>query len=309
MKKSTAFIISILFVLSCGFLFAEEGVQEGDATMCPAGLFPDRGYYGASDSFAVGSIVKVTNKSNSKSVDVYIVDKSDSFMVLSYDAALKIGIKRKNSSVVQVSVIRATTAAKSEKQQDKIVPVAKKSYQLLPDGVEVSKEQTPAPAQEKAQEKEKPAPFPVPVQKSAPAPAATASKNAPAPAVRPEATPVTHDDEEAVFENIQDKVVAFIAADDVDQNAAKYLSAETVGKSLPKPAGHFYVQLGFFSSIDNAEQIAYTVQTTYPVLIVSKEMTTYVGYRVLAGPVPQADKEDVLGDFRDAGFPDAFAIF
>ena len=307
MKKSTAFIISILFVLSCGFLFAEDGVQEGDATMCPAGLFPDRGYYGASDSFAVGSIVKVTNKSTSKSVDVYIVDKSDSFMVLSYDAALKIGIKRKNSATVQVSVIRAATAAKNEKQQDKIVPVAKKSYQLLPDGVEVSKEQPPAPAQEKAQEK--PAPFPVPVQKSAPAPAATASKNAPAPAVRPEATPVTHDDEEAVFENIQDKVVAFIAADDVDQDAAKYVSAETVGKSLPKPAGHFYVQLGFFSSIDNAEQVAYTVQTTYPVLIVSKEMTTYVGYRVLSGPVPLADKEDVLGDFRDAGFPDAFAIF
>ena len=112
-----------------------------------------------------------------------------------------------------------------------------------------------------------------------------------------------------MFENIKDKVVAFIAADDVDQNAAKYVSADTVGKSLPKPAGTFYVQLGFFSSLDNAEQIAYTVQTSYPVLIVSKEMSTYVGYRVLAGPAPLADKEDVLGDFRDAGFPDAFAIF
>ena len=75
MKKSTAFIICILLVLCCGFLAADEAVKEGDATMCPAGLFPDRGYYGASDSFAVGSIVKVTNKSNSKSVDVYIVDK------------------------------------------------------------------------------------------------------------------------------------------------------------------------------------------------------------------------------------------
>ena len=298
MKKSTAFIISILFVLCYGFLFAEEGVQEGDATMCPAGLFPDRGYYGASDSFAVGRIVKVTNKANSKSVDVYIVDKSDSFMVLSYDAALKIGIKRKNSSTVQVSVVRAASAAKSEKQQDKIVPVAKKSYQLLPDGVGVAKEPAPAQAQAPAPEKEKPAPFPVPVQKSAPAPA-----------VRPTAAPVTQEDEEAVFEDIKDKVVAFIAADDVDQNAAKYVSAETVGKSLPKPAGHFYVQLGFFSSLDNAEQIAYTVQTTYPVLIVSKEMTTYVGYRVLAGPVPTSEKEDALGDFRDAGFPDAFAIF
>ena len=112
-----------------------------------------------------------------------------------------------------------------------------------------------------------------------------------------------------MFESIKDKVVAFIAADDVNPNTARYVSADTVGKSLPKPAGTFYVQLGFFSSLDNAEQIAYTVQTSYPVLIVSKEMTTYVGYRVLAGPAPVADKEDVLGDFRDAGFPDAFASF
>ena len=292
MKKSTAFIICILLVLCCGFLSADEAVQEGDAVMCPAGLFPDRGYYGASDTIAVGSIVKVTNKSNSKSVDVYIVDKSDSFMVLSYDAALKIGIKRKNSAVVQVSVIRAASAAKPEKQQDKIVPVAKKNYQLLPDGVEVAKEKAPAAA---------------PAQTQAPA-----QKSAPAPAVRPSAVPgaaAPKEEEGAVFENIKDKVVAFIAADDVDQTAARYVSAETVGKSLPKPAGTFYVQLGFFSSLDNAEQIAYTVQTSYPVLIVSKEMTTYVGYRVLAGPAPVADKEDILGDFRDAGFPDAFASF
>ena len=297
MKKSTAFIICILLVLCCGFLYADEAVQEGDAVMCPAGLFPDRGYYGASDTIAVGSIVKVTNKSNSKSVDVYIVDKSDSFMVLSYDAALKIGIKRKNSAVVQVSVIRAASAAKPEKHQDKIVPVAKKNYQLLPDGVEVAKEQAPA---EKA-------PAAAPAQSQAPA-----KKSTPAPAVRPASVPgaaVPQEEEGAVFENIKDKVVAFIAADDVDPNAAKYVSADTVGKSLPKPAGTFYVQLGFFSSLDNAEQIAYTVQTSYPVLIVSKEMTTYVGYRVLAGPAPLADKEDVLGDFRDAGFPDAFASF
>jgi len=297
MKKSTAFIICILLVLCCGFLYADEAVQEGDAVMCPAGLFPDRGYYGASDTIAVGSIVKVTNKSNSKSVDVYIVDKSDSFMVLSYDAALKIGIKRKNSAVVQVSVIRAASAAKPEKHQDKIVPVAKKNYQLLPDGVEVAKEQAPA---EKALAA-------APAQSQAPA-----KKSTPAPAVRPASVPgaaVPQEEEGAVFENIKDKVVAFIAADDVDPNAAKYVSADTVGKSLPKPAGTFYVQLGFFSSLDNAEQIAYTVQTSYPVLIVSKEMTTYVGYRVLAGPAPLADKEDVLGDFRDAGFPDAFASF
>ncbi len=290
MKKTAVFIICIIFVLCSSLIFAEDGIQEGDAVMCPAGLFPDRGYYGASDSFAVGSIVKVTNKSNSKSVDVYIVDKSDSFMVLSYDAALKIGIKRKNSSAVQVSVVRASSVAKPDKQQDKIVPVAKKSYQLLPDGVAAAASTQEA---ESAQS----------------APAQT-SKSAPAPAVRPAAAPVTQEEEEAVYDNsIRDKVVAFIAPEDVDQTAARYVSAETVGKSLPKPAGTFYVQLGFFSSIDNAEQIAYTVQTRYPVLIVSKEMPTYVGYRVLAGPAALADKEDVLGDFRDAGFPDAFASF
>ncbi len=283
MKKTVVFIICILCIFSVGFLFADDGVQEGDAAMCPAGLFPDRGYYGASSSFAVGSIVKVTNKASNKSVDVYIVDKSDSFMVLSYDAAIKIGIKRKNSAEVQVSVVRAATVAKTEKQQDKIIPVAKKSYQLLPDGVEVTKEKVPAQT--------------------------GVSSSEPAPAVRPAAAPVTQEVEEegAEFENIKDKVVAFIAQEDVDQTASGYVSADIVGKSLPKPAGTFYVQLGFFSNIDNAEQIAYTVQTRYPVLIVSKDMSTYVGYRVLAGPAPLSDKEDVLGDFRDSGFPDAFA--
>ena len=294
MKKSTAFIICILLVLGCGFLAADDAaVKEGDAVMCPAGLFPDRGYYGASDSFVVGSIVKVTNKATSKSVEVYIVDKSDSFMVLSYDAALNIGIKRNKSEAVQVSITRAASVVKPEKKQDKIVPVAKKSYQLLPDGVGAAK----APDNTQT------------AQTAPPAAAEPAPKSSPAPAVRPAATPLSRDDEEAVFEDIKDKVVAFIASDDVDQTAAKYVSADTVGKSLPKPAGTFYVQLGFFSSLDNAEQIAYTVQTSYPVLIVSKEMSTYVGYRVLAGPASLADKEDVLGDFRDAGFPDAFASF
>ncbi len=302
MKKSTAFIICILLVLGCGFLAADDAVKEGDAVMCPAGLFPDRGYYGASDSFAVGSIVKVTNKATSKSVDVYIVDKSDSFMVLSYDAALKIGIKRNKSEAVQVSITRASSVVKPEKKQDKIVPVAKKSYQLLPDGVGTGKAQDNAPG--KAPDNAQTAP-------AAPSAAAAepASKSSPAPAVRPTATPLSQDDEEAVFEDIKDKVVAFIASDDVDQTSARYVSADTVGKSLPRPTGTFYVQLGFFSSLDNAEQIAYTVQTSYPVLIVSKEMSTYVGYRVLAGPASLADKEDVLGDFRDAGFPDAFASF
>ena len=61
MKKTAVFIICIIFVLCSSLIFAEDGIKEGDAVMCPAGLFPDRGYYGASDSFAVGSIVKVTN--------------------------------------------------------------------------------------------------------------------------------------------------------------------------------------------------------------------------------------------------------
>lgn len=293
--KKFVFIILALFVLGCGAAFAQNVAQDGNAIMCEAGFFPDRGYYGASDTFAVGSIVKVTNKANNKSVEVYMVEKADSFLTLSYDAAFKIGLKRKGSAAVTVEVVRSGSMVKSDKvvdstpKPDKITPVAKKSYPLLPDGVESPKEAEPAPVQEKS--------APAPVQTTPePAPAATA----PAPIAPAQ-------ESEAEFEVVKDKVVAVIIAEDANAFATKYVSSNTTGKSLPKPAGTFYVQLGFFSSLDNAEQVAYTVETDLPVLIVCKEMETYMGYRVLAGPAELSEKADVLSEFRDSGFPDAFA--
>jgi len=283
--KKFILVVSALFVLICGYAAAQTVVQDGDAVMCETGFFPDRGYYGASDTLAVGSIVRITNKSNNKSVEVYMVEKADSFMVLSYDAAFKIGLKRKGTVPVAVEIVKSGSMIKSEKtadvspKPDKITPVAKKSYQLLPEGVvaPAASESVPAAAET----------VPVAV---APVPVAPVQEN------------------DAEFEVVKDKVVTVVMSEGADAFAAAHISANVTGKSLPKPSGTFYVQIGFFSSLDNAETVAYTVETDFPVLIVCKEMETYMGYRVLAGPVELPRKADILAKFRSSGFDGAFAI-
>lgn len=286
--KKFVFIILALFVLACGSAAAQNVAQDGDAIMCEAGFFPDRGYYGASNAFAVGSIVKITNKSNNKTVEVYLVEKSDSFLTLSYDAAFKIGLKRKGTVPVTVEVVRSGSMIKSDKvadtvpKPDKITPVAKKNYPVLPDGVSAPGETEAAPVVAETETVE--------AVVAAPVPAAPAQEEG-----------------DAGFEVVKDKVVAVIISEGADAFATEHVSTNTTGKSLPKPDGTFYVQLGFFSSLDNAEKIAYTAETDLPVLIVCKEMETYMGYRVLAGPAVLSAKSDILAGFRESGFDGAFA--
>jgi len=281
--KKHIFITFALSTLVCGFVVGQDVARDGDAVMSEVGFFPDRGYYGASDTFTVGSTVKITNKSNNKSVQVYLVEKSDSFMELSYDAAFRIGLKRRGTVPVTVEVLRAGSVIKSDKasdavsNQNKITTATKKSYQVLP-------EKKKASSNTKSVAKTKSAPITV-----APAPKVSAQRS------------------NTGSKIVKDKVAAVILAEEIDDFAAKYVSSNTTGKKLPQPAGTFYVQLGFFSSLSNAEKVAYSAETDLPVLIVCKDMETYMGYRVLAGPVELSERDYILSEFRDAGFDGAFA--
>lgn len=273
----------LAFILSAGMIWGEEAATEGTAAMSPQGMFPERGYYGASDSFSIGSIVNVSNKSNNKSIEVYIVEKSeDSFLLLSFDAAMRLGIKKKDTAEVSVTLVRAGSSSKpdTDREIDSLGKgVTKKKYTILPEGVE----KQPEPQLES--EPQQPQPVPEPA-----APAEIAEEEA---EVQEDTAPVTGDIVELVI---------------VPEGGNSMVGEDTRGKVLPFFDGFFYVQLGNFSDAGNAENLAYKLDgSDEPIIVVRTQNGAFTGYKVFAGPVPLADKTDILAEYVAAGYPDAFA--
>lgn len=272
----------LAFILSAGMIWGEEAATEGTAAMSPQGMFPERGYYGASDSFSIGSIVNVSNKSNNKSIEVYIVEKSeDSFLLLSFDAAMRLGIKKKDTAEVTVSLVRAGSSSQPDKAKeiDSLGKgVTKKKYTILPEGVERQPEPEPQPVPEPA----------------APAEAAAVEAAVPDEAdAEEDAAPVTGDIVELVI---------------VPEGGNSMVGEDARGKALPFFDGFFYVQLGNFSDAGNAENLAYKLDgSDEPIIVVRTQNGAFTGYKVFAGPVPLADKTDILAEYVAAGYPDAFA--
>lgn len=272
----------LAFILSAGMIWGEEAATEGTAAMSPQGMFPERGYYGASDSFSIGSIVNVSNKSNNKSIEVYIVEKSeDSFLLLSFDAAMRLGIKKKDTAEVTVSLVRAGSSSQPDKAKeiDSLGKgVTKKKYTILPEGVERQPEPEPQPVPEPA----------------APAEAAAVEAAVPDEAdAEEDAAPVTGDIVELVI---------------VPEGGNSMVGEDARGKALPFFDGFFYVQLGNFSDAGNAENLAYKLEgSDEPIIVVRTQNGAFTGYKVFAGPVPLADKTDILAEYVAAGYPDAFA--
>lgn len=276
----------LAFILSAGMIWGEEAATEGTAAMSPQGMFPERGYYGASDSFSIGSIVNVSNKSNNKSIEVYIVEKSeDSFLLLSFDAAMRLGIKKKDTAEVTVSLVRAGSSSQPDKAKeiDSLGKgVTKKKYTILPEGVERQPEPLPEP---------EPQPVPEP---AVPAEAAAVEAAVPDEAdAEEDAVPVTGDIVELVI---------------VPEGGNRMVGEDARGKALPFFDGFFYVQLGNFSDAGNAENLAYKLDgSDEPIIVVRTQNGAFTGYKVFAGPVPLADKTDILAEYVAAGYPDAFA--
>ena len=85
------------FILLCSGFAAADTVWEGTAAMSRHGEFPPRGFFGASGSFPINTIVSVENVRTGNSVEVIIVSSlsnNNLFLLLSQDAADALGMRQ-----------------------------------------------------------------------------------------------------------------------------------------------------------------------------------------------------------------------
>lgn len=267
MKKLCAVILCLAFVFSAGAVFGAEGAVEGSAAASPQGMFPDRGYYAASDTFSVGSIIKVTNKANNRNVEAYVVEKSeDSFLLLSSDAVMKLGIRKKDSADVSVVLIKAGSFSAQDTPDRELQAgkVSKKSYSVLPEGVKKLPEK---PEKEKS----------------------------------PEAVPAV-EEKSAVAGDIielvlvpEGKTDSLLGENDRGKALGGYEGFFYIQLGSFADAGNAET-LAY--KIEEKE---------YPVIVTRTENGAFTTYKVLAGPVSLENKADVMARFAAAGYPDAFA--
>jgi SPOR domain len=104
-------ILLIAAFLSFAALFClyADSYWEGAASMSRYGEFPVKGYYGASNSFPLNSIVEVNNPAGNKKVEIIIVNKLDDnnlFILLSKDASEKLDINEDQIVSVKAKVVK-----------------------------------------------------------------------------------------------------------------------------------------------------------------------------------------------------------
>ncbi|MCL2793279.1 MAG: SPOR domain-containing protein [Spirochaetaceae bacterium] len=102
------FFAVFLFFISSSLITADV-VWEGTAAMSRHGEFPVNGFFGASNSFRINTIVSVENVRNNSRVEVIIVDNLNNnnlFLLLSRDASEMLGIRQDEISPVKVQVVR-----------------------------------------------------------------------------------------------------------------------------------------------------------------------------------------------------------
>jgi cell division septation protein DedD len=68
----------------------------------------------------------------------------------------------------------------------------------------------------------------------------------------------------------------------------------------------YYLQLGAYASEKIAQDLAASLPSTYPALVVAPAGAGTGMFRVLIGPLNRAESGTVLTRFRYRGFPDAF---
>jgi cell division septation protein DedD len=71
-------------------------------------------------------------------------------------------------------------------------------------------------------------------------------------------------------------------------------------------ADTYYLQLGAYASEKVAQDLAASLPSSYPALVVAPASTGAGMFRVLIGPLNRAESGTVLTRFRYRGFPDAF---
>ena len=116
--KIRIFFVSVLITTSVLFINADS-YWEGAASMSRYGEFPVNGYYGASNSFPINSIVEVSNPAENKKIEVIIVNKLDDnnlFILLSKDAAAKLSIKEDSLVTVKARIVKKFEDDKSSEK-------------------------------------------------------------------------------------------------------------------------------------------------------------------------------------------------
>ena len=102
------FFVTFLLLICCSFIMADV-VWEGTAAMSRFGEFPLKGFYGASNSFPVNTVISVENAKNKKSIEVIIVDTlhdKNLFLLLSKDAAEILDIKQDEIFPIKAQIVK-----------------------------------------------------------------------------------------------------------------------------------------------------------------------------------------------------------
>lgn len=169
MKKILPVIV--LFVFVAVYVFGQS-IWEGSVAVSRYGDFPQTGYYAASNAFDRNSIVKVTNITNGKSIEVIVVSRLDDpglFMLLSPEAGNALAIPQ--GEVVQVKASPGSRQGQllSNLHQDNIRdpdpdanPETTIPSEFLEDDPQVTVVPTPTPAPSEDITQVKPTPRPTP---------------------------------------------------------------------------------------------------------------------------------------------------
>lgn len=105
---------AIFLIVSAPLFLYPQSFWEGTAAMSRYGEFPVTGFYAASGSFSINSVVDVKNPSTGKNVEVIIVDTlkdKNLFILLSKDASEKIGLRQDEIINVRVTLAETVKAA------------------------------------------------------------------------------------------------------------------------------------------------------------------------------------------------------
>ena len=107
--KIRILLISAFLSVAALFSLYADSYWEGAASMSRYGEFPVKGFYGASNSFPLNSIVEVNNPLENKKVQIIIVNKLDDnnlFILLSKDASEKLAINEDQIVSVKAKVVK-----------------------------------------------------------------------------------------------------------------------------------------------------------------------------------------------------------
>ncbi len=103
------FCTFLLFALLTTAIISSDEIWEGNATQIRRGEFESEGYYAASNSFPNGTVVDVENIRNGRSIEVTVLkrigDNPNLFLLLSYQAAQRLGINKGDVERVRVMVV------------------------------------------------------------------------------------------------------------------------------------------------------------------------------------------------------------